>query len=250
MSGATFGYLKALVVEDNVHMRALLRSLLTALGMKHVYEAANGTDAFELLREKRPDLVLSDLTMKPMDGIAFTRKVRLSEDSPNPYVPIIMITGHTERHKVEEARDAGVTEFLAKPITPKSWSGRAPMCVARNISALTGGGAPKKITAARGGGMTISVTIWRRNDEPQRRQADATPARKRRRNSAGGLSRVRRRRRGAVDVGLTQSGYCRQCGPRHRKQSRRHARRCACAYRPLGGGGGASRHRCHLRAGP
>ena len=120
MSGATFGYLKALVVEDNVHMRTLLRSLLTALGMKHVYEAANGIDALELLRERRPDLVLSDLTMKPMDGIAFTRQVRLSEDSPNPYVPIIMITGHTERHKVEAARDAGVTEFLAKPITAQN----------------------------------------------------------------------------------------------------------------------------------
>jgi len=120
MSGATFSTLKALIVEDNVHMRTLLRSLLIALGMKDVYEAANGADAFVLLREKRPDLVLSDLTMSPVDGIAFTREVRLSEASPNPYVPIIMITGHTERHRVETARDAGVTEFLAKPITAQN----------------------------------------------------------------------------------------------------------------------------------
>jgi len=58
--------------------------------------------------------------MKPIDGIAFTQEVRLSHKSPNPYVPIIMITGHTERHRVEAARDAGVTEFLAKPITAQN----------------------------------------------------------------------------------------------------------------------------------
>ncbi|MGC9954042.1 MAG: response regulator [Rhizomicrobium sp.] len=106
-----------MIVEDNVHMRTLLRSLLTALGIKHVYEASNGADAFVVLRDKSPDLILTDLSMKPVDGIVFTREVRLSHDNPNPYVPIIMITGHTERHKVEAARDAGVTEFLAKPIT-------------------------------------------------------------------------------------------------------------------------------------
>jgi len=120
MSGAAFDGLKALVVEDNVHMRTLLRSLLMALGIKHVYEAGNGDDAFQTLRDKLPDLILTDLSMKPKDGIAFTREVRLSDESPNPYVPIIMVTGHTERHRVEAARDAGVTEFLAKPITAQN----------------------------------------------------------------------------------------------------------------------------------
>ena len=120
MSGATFDYLKALIVEDNVHMRALLRSLLMALGLKQVFEAADGEDAFVIMRERKPDLILTDLSMKPMDGIEFTREARLSHRSPNPYVPIIMITGHTERHRVEAARDAGVTEFLAKPITAQN----------------------------------------------------------------------------------------------------------------------------------
>jgi two-component system, chemotaxis family, chemotaxis protein CheY len=117
MTGAAFEQLKALVVEDNTHMRMLLRSLLLALGIREVLEAGCGEEAFAILRERAPDLVLTDLSMKPMDGIEFTRAVRLSGDSPNPYVPIIMVTGHTERHRVEAARDAGVTEFLAKPIT-------------------------------------------------------------------------------------------------------------------------------------
>ena len=120
MSGGGFEYLKALIVEDNAHMRTLLRSLLGALGVKEIYEATDGTMAFELLHTRKPDLVLTDLSMKPVDGIHFAREVRQSPDSPNPYVPIVMITGHTERHRVEAARDAGVTEFLAKPITAQN----------------------------------------------------------------------------------------------------------------------------------
>jgi CheY-like chemotaxis protein len=117
MSGGAFDHLKALVVEDNPHMRTLLRSLLNALGITQVFEATDGEEAFGLLRDRQPDLILSDLSMKPMDGIAFVREVRTSVTSPNPYIPIIMVTGHTERHRVEAARDAGVTEVLAKPIT-------------------------------------------------------------------------------------------------------------------------------------
>jgi two-component system, chemotaxis family, chemotaxis protein CheY len=120
MTAVAFDHLKALVVEDNLHMRVLLRSLLQALGLKQIYECANGESAYSELRERKPDFVLTDLTMSPVDGIEFTRMVRSGKDSPNPYVPIIMITGHTERPRVEAARDAGVTEFLAKPITVQS----------------------------------------------------------------------------------------------------------------------------------
>jgi two-component system chemotaxis response regulator CheY len=120
MSGGAFDYLKALVVEDNQHMRALLRALMNALGITTIYEATNGDDAFDILRNLKPDLILTDLSMKPINGIEFTLQVRNAASSPNPYIPIIMITGHTERHRVEAARDAGVTEFLAKPITAQS----------------------------------------------------------------------------------------------------------------------------------
>lgn len=117
MSEGAFSSLKALIVEDNNHMRTLLRSLLRALNIKSVFEAPDGNAGFNALRERRPDFILTDLSMKPIDGIEFTRLVRTAPDSPNAFVPIIMVTGHTERRRVEAARDAGVTEFLAKPIT-------------------------------------------------------------------------------------------------------------------------------------
>jgi two-component system chemotaxis response regulator CheY len=131
MSGAGFENLRALIVEDNAHMRSLLRALLNSIGVKDIAEAANGQHAIEVLRERKSDLVLSDLAMKPMDGLEFTRYVRTNEHSPNPFVPIIMISGHTERYRVEAARDAGVTEFLAKPITAHTLFSRIAEIVER-----------------------------------------------------------------------------------------------------------------------
>jgi two-component system, chemotaxis family, chemotaxis protein CheY len=131
MSGAGFESLKALIVEDNAHMRSLLRALLNSIGIKEVAEAAHGHAAIDALRERKSDLVLSDMAMKPMDGIEFTRHVRNHENSPNPFVPIIMITGHTEKQRVEAARDVGVTEFLAKPITAHNLFARIAEIVER-----------------------------------------------------------------------------------------------------------------------
>jgi len=131
MSGAGFENLKALIVEDNHHMRSLLRALLNSIGVKDIAEASNGNMAIEQLRERKSDLVLTDLAMKPMDGLEFTRYVRNDQNSPNPFVPIIMITGHTEKHHVEAARDAGVTELLAKPITAANLFARIAEIVER-----------------------------------------------------------------------------------------------------------------------
>ena len=131
MSGPGFENLKALIVEDNAHMRSLLRALLNSIGIKEISECSNGQIAIELLRERKSDLVLTDLAMKPMDGLELTRYLRTNDHSPNPFVPIIMISGHTEKYRVEAARDAGVTEFLAKPITVNNLIARLAEIVER-----------------------------------------------------------------------------------------------------------------------
>jgi len=58
--------------------------------------------------------------MPIFDGLELTQMIRQPGANANPFVPIIMITGHTEKARVTAARDAGVTEFLAKPISAKS----------------------------------------------------------------------------------------------------------------------------------
>ena len=114
---AGLGQLSVLIVEDNEHMRILLRTLLKAFGIRDVKECAEGREALQCLRARMPDFVLSDLTMVPMDGLQFTRTVRGSDNRMESILPIIMVTGYTERRRIEAARDAGVTEILAKPVT-------------------------------------------------------------------------------------------------------------------------------------
>ena len=114
-----FDLLKILLVDDNQHMRMLLTEILRALGVRHVFEALDGAEALQLLRETPIDIIMTDLTMGPLDGIDFVNLLRNSPDSPAPFIPVIMITGHSTMRRVAEARDAGVNEFLAKPVTAR-----------------------------------------------------------------------------------------------------------------------------------
>jgi CheY-like chemotaxis protein len=108
-----------LVVDDNEHMRALMRAMLHAIGLRGVLEAADGSQAMHKMREHEVDVVITDLLMNPLDGLDFVRLLRQSPSSPNPTVPVIMVTGHSTWKHVREARDAGVDELLTKPVAAR-----------------------------------------------------------------------------------------------------------------------------------
>lgn len=112
--------LRVLVVDDSKNMRAIVLEALRALGVRDSKEACDGAEALKMLKQFSFDIVVCDWNMSPLDGTEFTRMVRKASDLNNPYIPIIMLTGHTEYGRVIEARDAGIHEFLAKPISPKS----------------------------------------------------------------------------------------------------------------------------------
>jgi two-component system chemotaxis response regulator CheY len=114
-----FDLLKILLVDDNQHMRMLLTEILRAIGVRQIFEALDGAEALQLMRQVEMDIVMTDLTMGPLDGIDFVNLLRNSPDSPAPFAPVIMITGHSTMRRVAEARDAGVNEFLAKPVTAR-----------------------------------------------------------------------------------------------------------------------------------
>jgi CheY-like chemotaxis protein len=109
--------LKVLVVDDNLHMINIIKTILRGFEVKDFYDASNAADAFQAIRNTAVDLIITDFAMDPVNGCEFTRLIRTAEDSPNHFVPIIMLTAYAEKSKVEQARDAGVTEFCAKPVT-------------------------------------------------------------------------------------------------------------------------------------
>jgi two-component system chemotaxis response regulator CheY len=114
-----YDLLKILVVDDNHYMRVLLAEILRAIGVVRIFEANDGAEGLQMMRDHPIDLVMTDLSMQPLDGIDFVRLLRNSPDSPNKLAPVIMITGHSTFARVNEARDAGVSEFLTKPLTAR-----------------------------------------------------------------------------------------------------------------------------------
>jgi two-component system chemotaxis response regulator CheY len=120
MSGYKFDRLKILVVDDNQHMRKLVVTILQAFGVVQIFEASSGDRAWAMLRELNPDVIILDWQMDGMNGLELVKMIRSSSQSANPFVPVIMLTGHTHIDHVRQARDAGVNEFLAKPVSVRA----------------------------------------------------------------------------------------------------------------------------------
>lgn len=110
--------LRFLTVDDSAEMRSLITNMLFSLGAHNFLDAGDGAEALEIMSVNHIDVVLTDWMMSPIDGLEFTRHVRTAPDSRFQTVPIIMISGYTEARHVTQARNAGVTEFLAKPVSP------------------------------------------------------------------------------------------------------------------------------------
>jgi two-component system chemotaxis response regulator CheY len=109
--------LKILVVDDDHHMRKVVRTILAAIGVKTVYEASDGATGLEAVCKNNPDLVIVDWEMPNVDGAQFVRMVRSPGKFPTPDVPIIMLSGHSDRWRVVEAARIGAHEYLVKPVS-------------------------------------------------------------------------------------------------------------------------------------
>jgi two-component system chemotaxis response regulator CheY len=131
--------LRVLVVDDNQHMRAIVGAILKSAGITATREAREGGQALAILKDFPADVAIVDFQMAPMDGLEFTRQLRDPATSPNPTLPIIMITGHADAARVARARDAGVNEFLVKPVTARGVLDRlhAAVFIARKFITAT-----------------------------------------------------------------------------------------------------------------
>jgi len=110
---------KIMVLDDSIHMIHIIKALLRGFGCKQIVEVRDAGEAFDRLKTETVDIIISDWQMDMLDGIDFVKLVRNSTDSTHRYVPIIMLTAHSDRSKVMAARDAGVNEFCCKPVTAK-----------------------------------------------------------------------------------------------------------------------------------
>lgn len=111
-----FSKLRILVVEDSNEMRRLIIAMLHSMRIGCILEARDGRHGLEVFNTQKPDIIITDGAMHPMDGYEMTRLVRQSTQG-NRDIPVLMISGHLSREIVDHARDQGVTDYLAKPLS-------------------------------------------------------------------------------------------------------------------------------------
>ena len=125
-----FERLSVLIIEDSPFFRGMLAEILRALKVGRIVAMEEGGAAITHLRSIGknaaaaqalvPDIIICDYLMSPISGPMVLRWVRQSEDSPDRFIPFVMISGAADGDKVREVRDLGVTEFLAKPFSVKA----------------------------------------------------------------------------------------------------------------------------------
>ena len=118
--------LRAVVAEDETLIRLDLVEVLTGAGYRVVAEAGDGRAAVEAVREHRPDIVVMDVKMPVMDGIAAAGEI-----AGERLAPVVMLTAFSQRELVERARTAGAMAYVVKPFTEADLVPEIELAVAR-----------------------------------------------------------------------------------------------------------------------
>ena len=123
-----------MVVDDNTFMRNLLANTIKAFGIENTVTEPDCATAIKRLKLSKIDpiaagigtidLIVSDYLMEGVDGNLFLHWIRTNQDVPDRFVPYIMVSGAADQFVVEQARDTGVTEFMAKPFSARSVADR------------------------------------------------------------------------------------------------------------------------------
>jgi len=108
-----------LIVYRNTHMLNLLRRIISEFGIRTIQSTEDIEKAEKMFATHQPDLVVSDW-IPGSDSMRFLHTIRTPDTSPSPFFPIIVVSSYTEQENVIAARDLGMTEFLATPVSAKA----------------------------------------------------------------------------------------------------------------------------------
>lgn len=108
--------IKVLVVDDQLTMRALIRSALQEIGFKDIADAGDGEEGLKSLLGRPAQLVISDFNMPKLDGLSFLRAVRAHDAMKKS--AFIMLTGRADKDLVQRAMQFGVNNYITKPFSP------------------------------------------------------------------------------------------------------------------------------------
>ena len=105
-----------LTVDDTASMRQMISFTLSSVGHE-IIQASDGKEALQLLQGKKVDLVIADVNMPNMDGIALVKSLR--EQADYKFTPILMLTTESQESKRQQGKVAGATGWIVKPFNPE-----------------------------------------------------------------------------------------------------------------------------------
>jgi hypothetical protein len=127
-----------LVVDDMDSMRRLMLRNLTQMGFKNIVMASNGADALQILQSQPINAVVTDWNMPVMTGLELLQNIRA--DARLAGIPVLMVTAEAQRHQVEMAAEAGVSDFMSKPFTVSLLETKLKKMIERTVPAKAAGG--------------------------------------------------------------------------------------------------------------
>lgn len=159
--------LKFLVIEGDENMREMVLTILRSFHVDVIKWAPDGEEAVKILEKFKPDIVLCEWETEKINGLELTKMIRKGETGADQQAAIIFLTAHTQIWQIMEARDGGITEYLAKPISAKTLYRRLVTVIER----------PRSFVEAEG----FTGPDRRRKRDPykvgmSRRDADAIPS--------------------------------------------------------------------------
>lgn len=104
--------MKVVIVDDSDFSRSIIRKMLTEEGIEIVGEASSAESALTVIKEKKPNIVITDIVMPEISGIELTEKINQNFND----ISVIVISSLSQEHVVLEAIGAGASDFIAKPI--------------------------------------------------------------------------------------------------------------------------------------
>ncbi|MBF0562839.1 MAG: response regulator [Alphaproteobacteria bacterium] len=113
--------LQGMIIDDHAMMRNIIGKMLNPLGPTQTIEASGGAEALQLIQSGgfKPDLIICDLHMSPMNGVGFLKALRGDQEHPYCCTPVLILTAEKSGQAQEMACQAGASRVLQKPISPK-----------------------------------------------------------------------------------------------------------------------------------
>ena len=126
-----YSNIKVLIIDDQPFIVTVVTTLLRQLGFHAISKAEDGGSGLKMVRAEKPDVILCDIEMEPIDGLGFLQTLRAEADSAYTSVPVIFLTSHADSETVGKARDLGVNAFIVKPPTAKALKDRIDFVLSR-----------------------------------------------------------------------------------------------------------------------